>query len=452
MPEQWSQRIADHFQAHLPPDLAEWLDRRIGDDAGEPYLGSFTGVVIDPAGWLDSSSSAVWGGLMLPDTLPILNNGCGDVLAVRFGRDGGVSEVIRWDHEGGWWRPFGKTLAEAILCDIATTKAERPEHWTREPRGVRRPIEEWAVDWVRRTTAPALKWPDPFDGDNRSVTRVLLDAGICEVVARQVFCEAYLTSELRIKVQEIGGDLIAEKLGVDWSVVRDWLRDSSRIPEGSLEPLSSALGLAGLTADQMREDWDRATVEAQRVTELRPELAWPYAILGQAAERNDDPARAAEYYGASLRRPKTTCSFMTIEPSFVLERLGQLRNHVPDNALTDPYLQAALQTRTPHTFPFSIRRYWLREAEAAEQRGHHDRAYECYYNAGWDDLVFDDMPRVLEGLLRSAEAAGFTTLARVAAHHLASLNAMETRVIESARRKGLTARLHSWVARLWGNR
>jgi hypothetical protein len=85
--------IERELGVRLPLALAEFED-----DSGywEP---------IDPAQVLDADSSALWGGQMLPDSIPVLNNGCGDCILARFKPNGLLREFVQWDHEGGLWRP-----------------------------------------------------------------------------------------------------------------------------------------------------------------------------------------------------------------------------------------------------------------------------------------------------------------------------------------------------------
>ena len=446
MSKQWSQRFSEGFRASLPPDVADWLDGRIRHDLDSPHLGDFA-EALDPEKLLDQSSGAVWGGQMLPDTVPILDNGCGDVISLRFGPDGHVSEVIRWDHETGYWRPYGHTLAEAVLCDLGTMKREGALDRSEEARHQPRSMEDWAVDWTRRTTGPALKWSDPYEGDRLSVFRTLLDAGVCEVVARRELCSVSLTCKLMDRCTEIGGWQIAERLGVPWPVVAEWLFDTALIPEQYRQPLSQTVNTS---IDQLiRQDWDHAAEEAQRVRQLRPDLGWPYAIMGWAAERNHNPTAAVDHYLAGLETLGTSCGFMVkVEHDFVVKRLGELRGHLPRESRDDPYLQAALAPRTPETFPSSIRGYWMGQAEEAEQRGQHDQAYRCYYSAGWDDFVANDMDVVLDGLVRTAEAAGYSALHCIARHHRASWEALER--LTPPTRATWPTRLRARIKRLLG--
>src|SRR5688500_11852388 len=60
---------------------------------------------IEPEAILDPEASIVWGGMMLPDAIPLVGNGGGDVILVRFALDGSVRELVEWHHEGCFWHP-----------------------------------------------------------------------------------------------------------------------------------------------------------------------------------------------------------------------------------------------------------------------------------------------------------------------------------------------------------
>jgi hypothetical protein len=418
MSEKWSQRLVSELAANVPPDVADWLDGGARRGLGGPHLGDFTDPIAAEA-LLDSSPDALAGGLMLPDTLPLLGNGHGDAISLRFGPDGHVSELIRWHHEGGNWRPFGNTLAEAILCDIGSMKAASGTAFTCEDSDTPRPWEQWAVDWVRRTTAPRLHWGDPHAGDRLSVFQCLLDADTCEVAVRRERCWVSLMSGLGRMCLEMGGRAIAERVGVTWPVFERWLFDTATVPEAYREPLSSAVNVP--IHELVRQDWGQASREASQVRGRRPGLTWPHVVLGWAAERDCDLTRAAEHYTAGLKQLGTSGGLLVIdEHEFSIERLRELGVHLSDASAIHPRVQVALAAETRAELWSNVRAYWLRKAEEAAAQGDHGRAYQCYYRAGWDDYVADDIGHVLDGLVRSAEAAGYTTLCRLAERHRAS--------------------------------
>jgi len=111
----WAFRISESLIAKFPDDARAWLD---AEQLPNAPAGRFNQRV-DRARLLDPSSGAVWGGLMLPDSLPLVSDGGGNALCLRFGFDGAVAEVIHWDHKGSLWKPFGRTLAEALVLDAA---------------------------------------------------------------------------------------------------------------------------------------------------------------------------------------------------------------------------------------------------------------------------------------------------------------------------------------------
>jgi len=448
MSGQWSMRFSDELLVTLSPDGIDWLDGTIREGLNYVQQGEFS-VPLDPKDILDRSASIVWGGLMLPDTLPVLDNGCGDVLCLRFGRDGGLSEVIRWAHEGNYWQPFGNTLAEAILCDIASSRARGTLADSEETGEVERALERWAVDWTTRSTGPRLKWIDPCEGDRLSVFRCLLDAGICEVVARSEFCRASLTSGLEQKSMETGGEQIARDLSVDWAKMAEWLFDTASVPDEYREQLSRILQMP--IEEIKHQDWAQATREAQRVRELRPDLAWPYAVMGWAAEREQDFLCAIADYTAGLRTLGSSLSCMSnVERGFVAARLSHLLGGTSGDSTTDAYLEAALTPTTGATFPSPIRQFWMREAQRAESSGDYRRAYECYYAAGWDDHVFNDMDQVLDGLVRSADRAGYAALSRIARHHLNCMAETQKGPAKATTQMPRRSRLGSLLAWLFG--
>lgn len=445
MSEQWSQRFANELEVSLPPDVVDWLDGNIRDEVGSPHLGDFF-EPFNPEKLLDMSFPTIWGGQLLPDTIPILGNGCGDVIALRFGRDGRVSELICWHHETGDWQPFGNTLAEAVLCDIALMKLQVDPTYFGKDENPPRYMENWAVDWVRRTTGPTLNWTDPIEGEKLSVFRTLLDAGICEAVARRELCRSYLISKLMEKCWGKGGAVLAERLGVQWPVVNEWLFDTALIPEKYHAPLSEVTNTP--IERLVVQDWDQAAAEAQRVCQLRPDLGWPYAILGWAAERDHDPGKAVENYLAGLKTLGTSCCFMgTVGCDLAIRRLDELRDHVSSDSINDSYFQA---TQVDVGVPSRIRQYWLQKAEQAAARGEHDLAYQCYYNAGWDDYAANDMQQILEGLVKTAEGAGYLALSRIAKLHLASLRSFEKLLSES--QENPPSRLRTFWTKLVGKR
>ena len=456
MSQNWSKIVADRFSVSLPPDVEEYFDSRVWKDFTEAlnrcefsHLGGFTEQV-DPERLLDPASATVWGGQMLPDTLPILENGGGDVIAMRFSASGVVSELIQWWHEGGIWRPFGQTLAEAILCDVATTRFAMEDDAIHDELSSERPAEHWAVNWVCKTTGPTLVWPDSLKGDRLCAIRSMLDADLCEHVLRQESCLSFLECGFQRSYRKMSGESLAEHLGLDWPSISDWYFDTSRIPVEYHAKLSELLNAP--IDDLIRQDWDRAAEEARRVQSLRPDLGWPFGVMGWAADRLGDSASASTHYLDAIRAMGTSSamSFLRLERDFLVKRINELRQYLSPEALKDPQTVAALLPPTREFASSNLRRFWMSEARKAEEVADHRRAYNCYYRAGWDDYCTDDMDLILDGLVRSAEGAGMTGLAHLAAHHRASLDQSCSQDVNVPTGISLNARIRSIVKRIFG--
>jgi hypothetical protein len=144
--------------------------------------------------------------------------------------------------------------------------------------------------------------------------------------------------------------------------------------------------------------------------------------LGRAAEaRNDATAAVTQYENALLALQTTTdwtgywrtLSRDAFFPSFAHERLTRLDGEQRGSQLGGPHFEAALRG--------DLRTFWLARGEQAEADGRFADAYRAYFRAGWDDYFTNDMDDILDRLVRTAEAAGFVALARIARLHRSNL-------------------------------
>jgi hypothetical protein len=405
----WSEVVTEQFQVKLPSDVTEWLDLEMWRRHEATPLGDST----SPHALLDTRSSVVWGGQMLPDTLPLFDNGCGDVWALRFGIDGSLSEIIFWNHEGGDWRPYGRTLAEAFLYSVAENWSRGD--WDEEFRNqVETPLADWAVRRLFGETNPPSTFRERFAANGRSPVQNLLDAGLAEVPIRRDLCKQCLASGLVTASASIGGASITEALGVEWRKTQDWRIDTTFIPEEMRERLAGLLGIS--VPELMRQDWEGAAREAEQVLRLRKDLAWPYAVLGRAAERRGDTEQAVSFYMDSLQSIGSTQDFAEgwnwdgnrTWFTYPVRRLAQLEIGPEESSERGRYLQAAMKRE--------LGTYWLEEGERAEREGRDGDAYHCYYYSGWDDFSAQDAA-LLERLVRRADAAGYAALREIANHH-----------------------------------
>lgn len=176
----WSSRLSKQYQINLSADVVAWFDGELWKKCSQTGFGQ----PIEPAQLLDPTSSALLGGLMLPDTLPILDNGCGDALCLRFNLKGTVSEVVRWEHEGGNWTPFGTSLCEALLLDAALTLMEEPQD-DGELRLEDIGYAGWALEWLEGESPPS-RIRQVLIQEHALPIMGLLEAGVAETAVRRV--------------------------------------------------------------------------------------------------------------------------------------------------------------------------------------------------------------------------------------------------------------------------
>jgi hypothetical protein len=413
----WSSRLSKQYDVNLPADVVAWFDGELWKECSETGFGQ----PVEPESLLDPNSCTVWGGQMLPDTLPILDNGCGDTLCLRFNSKGTVSEIIRWLHERGNWTPYGTSLCEALLLDAAITLMEEPlddmEHRLEDVG-----YAGWALDWLDGVGQPSSIQQIVSKEDALPIIG-LLEADIAETAVRRVLCQRCCTSGLQRYCHAVGGNRLATKLRVQWPVFSKWLFDAALIPKKMERKLAKATRMS--FDDLSQQDWSGAVLHAERVVALRTDLSWPFAVLGWAAERQGDITAAIKHYFAGLPALGTSSDFTecweTIPPGqkmkFVAERLKEFGDSLPPEVLESDYLNAFVGAKHSRGLFERVRRYWCERASLAERERRYGDAYESYYSAGWDILVFDDMGRILDGIGRNAEAAGWPALARIARQH-----------------------------------
>jgi hypothetical protein len=400
--------LAESFHLQLPDDIVALLDSEIWIEDSRPRFGA----ALAP----EEIRHRIWGGSMLPDTLPLSGNGFGDYLCLRINTDGTLREVLAWFHEGAFWTPYGNTLCEALLLDAALGLKEEPTGTELEDEPHRFDFANWAKS--RLDAQAALRLNQGLFLDD------LLAAGLAETAVRRERCSQHLASGLSSHCRQVGGGRLAEKLGVEWPEFSRWLLDTELIPD----KFKSKLGrITRMPAENLlRQNWDGAIQEAETVSKLRPDLAWPFAVMGWGAERENRLDVAVRQYYAGLKTLHSSADFtadwrLTDPPGFgkfVIERLRTLPEAVRRSDLEDGYLQAALAGKDQQEVFQGIRRYWVEEGQRAEEEGHPDRAYWCYYSAGWDLYCFDDVPEILVRLVRTARSAGWPALARLAQAHL----------------------------------
>ena len=372
-----------------------------------PYSGDFS-EPIDPEQLLATASSPVWGGQMLPDTLPILENGSGDALCLRFATNGTVNEVARWSHDGSSWRPFGRSLHEAILCDVATSRAFDLCDADGTETGA---VEQWASLWCRHSAGIRRILAEHPMVNPAGLLDHLLQVGVGGTALLREKCRSALSSALSEACHDLGWSTIAERSNLASHDFPTWLFDTSTIPRSEVLNMANALHMdvEVMTA----QDWPTAESNAESAAHISPAIGWPYVILGRHAERRGRPDDAVDLYLQSLRCQKSSFDFLEMfGEQYALSRVLAAAG-ARESSLTD-YLKVVIDSNLDSS---AIREYWMSRARAAEREGRYDVAYRSYYNGGWDAYFSDGIAEVLDGLARSAVNAGYSALALIAEHH-----------------------------------
>lgn len=420
MSNNWSEKIEQRFCTKLPDDVRAWVDQQPWRHGG----GAEFCVALSPEQLLEPEPGTIWPGFMLPDTLPLVGNGYGDWLCLRFNSHGTVGEVIRWSHGGGDWIPYGGHLAEALIYDFAAHCAPfRPPVFERPVRSpeLSSQLGHWADQWMMLDLQDVLDASAAANG--LAVLDLLLRNRVAEFAVRRDRTLKWLDSGLKSNSEP----RLAAQLDIAWEpdFVR-WLFDTDLIPSDRREQL--ARHFEQPPDDLFKQAWERAEREALAVIEKRCDLGWAFDIAGWAAERRGDLGRASRLYFAGLHSSlfsDETVAFRThwIDErygKFAAARLAELESHLSAQQACDPYLNLfweidAASTRT------RVREHWLHKARDAKDPA---AAYDCYYRAGWDLGSSDHgaYAEILTGLVTSAAKAGARTLAAVAEMHLRFLD------------------------------
>ncbi len=287
--------------------------------------------------------------------------------------------MIEWLHEGAYWRHYGYSINQAIAFD--RRRYQRDEN--------------------------------PIDG-----TEVPPSWGLSGVALSEEACEFAVRSQLESACRRIGGGKIAKFAGVSWREFRPWLRDPSVMPVLTRERLAVALGIDQL--EMIRQDLNAALAEAQSVRESRPDLAWPYAVIGRALEKQGRPGDAIAMYKTGAQKLGSSASFTmpwslvseSDTGKFALDRLLELSGDDLEPGVRE-YIDATMERRT--------RKFWLARADAATREKDYAFAYQCQYAAGWDFYYSNDIAEIVEAIRVSAGLADFRSLEAIAALHVGGL-------------------------------
>jgi hypothetical protein len=411
----------------LGADLAAWFDSEIWKQQGKHEFRD----PVDANLLLEAAPEVIWPGLMPCDLLPVLGNTAGDWLCVRFDQGNRAAEVVQWYHGGGDWLPWGRSISDAVLFDVLSQRLPSPARRHAIPAESTRPQDtsgrDPILDWAcRRTAAEVVELLacQPSEdaqahtdtaASQSTIVQTLLDHGVAEIAVR---CEL-VQSSLRETLSASLNPQTAQRMGVQWNDVVQWMFDVQRMPEQTRQRLEREFGLT-ITKPQ---DWESAEQHSRRVVELAPDLAWAWDVIGYACERNGKRDAAIQAY-----QKASQCSVFTDQSvrlrthwtadhaaKFSASRLGA---SYPEVVQDSAYLQI-LCDPDAQTRRHRLTQYWLEQADASSQAGHWHAAHRQYVAAGWD-LGSEPLSLyggLLEKIADAADRSGQTARAELARTH-----------------------------------
>lgn len=400
----------------LSDDLTRWFDDELWRVA-DGSMGDRFATAIVPDRLLANAPTEIWPALMPCDFLPILGNNLGDWLCVRIGTDSSASQIVHWYHGGGDWIPWGTTLAQAIYFDhvrerlpgggrdhaIAASSAE-----TDEPNQVSQRLTNWAIDRLEDNAVRSL---ERLSG--RELADAMLERRISEPA---VLCQ--------LSIDALDNPLISDQMIRSWKIndadhIQQSLFDNRLMDDAMVDQITSQ----NVTADSVlaQQDWSAVQTHCRRATEIAPDLAWGWDLLGYSYQRSDDVVTAEQLYRQGLE-----CSIFTDQTvrvrthgfngdgqKFSALRLIQL-GYQPATQNERDYFHllcspSADQRRS------QVREHFCNLAKQADSKTAHD----LWMRAGWDlgaepMLAFAEL---IEQASASAAEAGRTGQSQLAITH-----------------------------------
>lgn len=438
-----TQQLATHYHLRLSRVWREWLDTEVHDIV----LPASFRTKLDAQRLTEATPAEIWPGFMLPDTLPLVGNAYGDWICVRVTDNHEFGELIHWYHGGGDWIPLGNRLAEAILHDAVDQfrplrrQMLRGAAETLEPEQRSHVLAALAApqlaEWLAEHLTPAAERPEAVSQAVSGIVDALADGDYPAALSHlwtngwapdAVACDL-IEEFLQRGPAEFANPAIAQRLGVSWSpdYVR-WLFDLAAVPDALRARISSEAGI-----EQQHwpvQAWKQAGEIADQVLARRSDLGWAFNIAGWCRQRVDDGASASRIYfdgrmasafsDQSVRMRTHWCDSRF--GKFSIAQLRELSSHLSEAERGDRYLQTIAEA--PENLRLAlVQEFWMNEGRRLMASDAPDRAYDCFYRAGWDLGVqrLADYQPIFERLIASAKAAGWDARAAVAETHLACL-------------------------------
>jgi hypothetical protein len=260
---------------------------------------------------------------MPPNFLPLIGNGVGDWLCLRFvdpdvaQATGQATDVCHWYHGGGDWLPWGDSLAEALLFDWVLPELPQSDRRHADPAesnedqidGETGSGNARSLPPYQQTDHPWVRWADRFlpglaklGGQEESLAHQLLRQGICEIPVRCQLVIDALNSEPLNRIDRKS----ANQLGVAWNDLMRWCFDLRYLPGDVASKLQQRLAMTDADLDPSQQQWDEVERHADVIARRASDLSWGHDLLGYCRFRSGDQQGAIESFSKAIR-----CSIFT---------------------------------------------------------------------------------------------------------------------------------------------
>ncbi len=396
-----------------------------------------------PGQLLESAPTVIWPGFMPANFLPLIGNTTGDWLCVKVDESGFASRIFHWYHGGGDWLPWGESLSEALIfnaCqrvpaignfgDSANHLTTLPSRLSKTQPTAEEIEDDPALTWASKRKGIAIsdliskESPLEFDLD------ALLNSGVSEIAIRFLKSQQLLShwpQELIESVMGQGsGDSVLSGLGqheASMNLSQPRIRlakclfDVDFLPEATRRQLMEADG--GI----QNQRWDAAAGHAFRVTEISPDLAWAWDIVGYNAEKRGEAGDAITAYQKSSEcsafTDQSAClhSYWTesVAAKFSVARLKEIAPELIDQSA----YYTALMNSDSRECRRQVVQYWMSLGASMMSSDRPMDANRCFYAAGWDigAQPMSQYATVYGALVESLNASGMDAQAELAETH-----------------------------------
>ena len=421
----WSPLIEERYQCSLADDLVSWFDSEIWR---APIHGEFT-CALHPEELLKPAPEIIWPGLMAADLLPLVGNHYGDWICIRMNESNRLEEVVYWYHGGGDCLQLAAGLSEAILfshylnldpmefsnqaIDSLESNLTHPNE-TRMSQSSRDLLPlRWAAEQQKLNLEDL---PDP-SLPRDEIIEALLDLKIAVIALMCLRAKDALRHWPRQRFDQIWTEDPMDRSGC----ISRYLFDQDSVPPALIDQLSE------MTGESHYQGWDVAAQCASLVTQVSPDQAWSWHLVGYSSEKRGLIPEAIECYRRAMHcstfsDQATRFSSHWTEPQAAKFSVARLTELDASFVGSSDYVRA-LCHRDPKRRREEVTAYWMACGKAETQKGCLSNGVAAFYAAGWDvgAKSMASYQDVLSSLIEASQCCGQMARSELASTHLRCL-------------------------------